>query len=53
MLLQYLLLPLPNQEGMVAQPEFGHPAEHPNEVSRDDEGHRPVRPCGFRLLPKI
>ena len=38
MSLLYLLPPLPHQEGMVDQPEFGRPAERHDEVPHDHEG---------------
>ena len=46
MLKLYLRPPLPHQQGMVARPEFGCPAERHYEVPRDHAGCRPVCPCG-------
>ena len=39
----YLLPPLLHQEGMVAWPEFGRPAERRNEVPCDHAGRRKIR----------
>ena len=47
---EYLFPPLTHQEGMVARPEFGRPAERHDKVPCDHVGRRLICPCGPRWV---